>query len=293
LTRALAALALLLLVGCGGTAASLDDATEATSAETARFEMRFRVTGEPEKLNFEMQASGSFDFPNERAEMMISGDMPFFDPAKMSWKEFRLFGTTGYMRWVVKGKAYWVKSEENEPSGDPTELLVPLPGTPTRPTDVLARVLAASEETEELGQETIRGAKVTHYRARVNVRRLVQQLPPKDRPDHVSGPRFVPVEMWIDENSRLRRITTEQVDDGETATMMLELYDYGVEVDVEPPPENETISEEEFDKLTGELSPGEAGEAEPLSPDEICADAREHLPKKEADELCASLKEKE
>jgi LppX_LprAFG lipoprotein len=289
LIRALAALALLFLAGCGGTAASLDDATEATSAETARFEMDFRVEGEPKRLNFGMQARGSFDFPNERAVMMLSGEVPLVDSAEMSWKEFRLIGTTGYMRWLVKGKTYWVKSDESESIAEPTELLVPLPGTPTRPTDVLARVLAASEETDELGQEEIRGEKVMHYRARVSVSRLVQQVPPKDRPDDVGRPKFVPVELWIDEDSRLRRITTEEAGEDETATMTLELYDYGVEVEVEPPPENETISEKEFDKLTADLTSG--GEAEPLSPDELCADAREHLSKKEADEFCASLKD--
>lgn len=286
-------LAVGLLAGCGGTAASLDDAADATSAETARFELEFRISGEPEELNYDMQAMGSFDFPNERAVMQVFGDVPFFDASEAAFKEFRLIGTTGYARWLVKGKTYWVRSDESGPSGDATELLIPLPGTPTTPRDVLARVVAASDETEKLGEEEIRGTKTTHYRARVNVKKLVQQLPPKDRPDDADGAEFVPVEVWIDEDSRLRRITTEESVDGGKMTMAVELYDYGVDVDVEPPPEEETITEDEFDELDLSSAELESGEGEEMSPDEVCEDAREALPKKEADQVCASVKGKQ
>ena len=72
---------------------------------------------------------------------------------------------------------------------------------------MLTRVLMASEENKELGSEDIRGAETTHYRARVDLKKLVQQLPPRDRPDddltELWGERFVPVELWIDEDSRL------------------------------------------------------------------------------------------
>jgi LppX_LprAFG lipoprotein len=299
LIRAAAALVVLLLAGCGGTAASLDDAAEATSAETARLEMDWGMTGGPPEANFAMKARGVFDFPNERAAMTVSGEMKVFGE-DVAFEDFRLIGKTGYTRWLIKGKAYWVQTDESDSSDDPTDLLLPLPGTSTKPTDVLARVLAASDETEEIGHEEIRGTDTTHYRARVDVKKLAKQLPPEDRPDEgdIWGPRFVPVELWIDDENRLRRITTVEKDDDDpvTMTMTVELYDYGVEVDVEPP-EGEVLTEEEFEKLEGSPfhfeTESEAGEGEPLSPDEVCADAREHLPKKEAAELCASLKEKQ
>ena len=298
--RVAAALAFALaLAGCGGTAASLDDAGEATSAETARMEMEWRSTGGPQGSNFAMEARGVFDFPNERAAMFVSGEMRVFGK-DVGLEEFRLIGKTGYTRWRIKDKVYWVQTDESDSAGDPTDLLFPLPGTSTKPTDVLARVLAASDQTDELGHEEIRGADTTHYRARVDVKRLAKQLPPEDRPDagEVWGPQFIPVELWIDEESRLRRITTveKEEDDPATMTMTVELYDYGVEVDVEAP-EGEILTEKEFEKVDG--SPfqveveSEAGEGKELSPDELCESVRKDLPKKKADEFCRDVKEKQ
>jgi LppX_LprAFG lipoprotein len=284
-----------LLTGCGGTAASLDDAAEATAADTSRFEMQFRVTGVPGG-SFTMTAEGVFDYPNERGLMTVGGEMPDLEE-DVTFTEFRLLGKVGYTRWVVKGESHWVKDDRPEASGDPVELLIPFPGSPTKPTDVLARVVLASDEEEELGDEEIRGTETTHYRARVDVQKLIKQLPAKDRPDgdvpDFWGDKLVPVEIWIDDQSRLRRISIDQ-SDGEDATMSttVELFDYGVEVDVEPPPADEVISQDEFEKLTGSMGvvTEESGE---LSLEEACKDAREHLPKKDADEICSALEEKE
>jgi hypothetical protein len=290
-----AVLLAVLLTGCGGTAASLDDAAEATAADTSRFEMQFRVTGVPEG-NFSMTAEGVFDYPNERGLMTVGGEMPDLEE-DVTFTEFRLLGKVGYTRWMVKGEGHWVKDEQPEASGDPVELLIPFPGSPTKPTDVLARVVLASDEEEELGEEEIRGTETTHYRARVDVQKLIKQLPAKDRPDgdmpDLWGDKLVPVEIWIDDQSRLRRISIDQ-SDGEDATMSttVELFDYGVEVDVKPPPADEVISQDEFEKLTGSMGvvTEESGE---LSLEAACKDAREHLPKKDADEICSALEEKE
>lgn len=296
---ALVLLSTLVLAGCGSTAASLEDSAEATSAETSRFEMEYRLSGAPVKSNFAVQMSGVFDFPNERAGMEISGDMPFFGEEDISWTEFRLIGKTGYIRWVVKGTPYWVKGDASESSGRPTELLIPLPGTLTTPTDVLTRVLGASDDNAEIGREEIRGTDTTHYRARVDVKELQKQLRADDQDRHVEdvgGPRFIPVELWIDDESRLRRITILEKEEGDPVklTMTVELFDYGVEVHVQPP-SGEVILEEEFNKLTGdfvELTVGE-GEADEVTGEGACESAREHLPKKEADRFCQELKEKE
>lgn len=287
--------AVVLLAGCGSASgSSLDDAAEATAADTSRFEMEFQITGMPVKVNSTMTAEGVFDYPNERGIMSVGGELPSVSE-DVSFTEFRLIGDVGYTRWVVKGKSHWVKEDRVEASGDPVELLIPFPGSPTKPTDVLARVLLASDEEEELGEEEIRGTETTHYRARVDVERLVKQLPAKDRPDgdvtDLWGTKLVPVEIWIDDESRLRRITIEQTDDDDASmSTTVELFDYGVEVDVEPPPADEVISQEAFDKLTGSFTTEESSD---LSLKEACKAAREELPKKDAEEICAQLEEKE
>lgn len=292
---------LVLLSGCGsGSESGLQDAAEATAADTSRYELTYHFAALREQKEATFGATGVFDYPNERGAMALSDEFPFLEEG-ISLKEFRLLGQTGYTRWIVEGKSYWVKEPKPEASGDPFEHLIPFPGTSTKPTDVLRRVLAASEEDAVLGQEDVRGAETTHYRARVSVAKLVEQLPEANRPEgdvaELWGARFVPVDIWIDDESRLRRITIRQpegADHGNPAiTLTADLFDYGVEVDVEPPPAGETISKEEFDKLTavheGSTTESGAGEVE-ISPKEVCDSARKELSKKEADRVCLAVK---
>jgi hypothetical protein len=297
---AAAVLLAVVLAGCGSsTGSSLEDAAEATAADTSRIEMtyHFAALGDEKEVTF--GANGVFDFPNERGVMTLSDEFPLFEEG-VSLREFRLLGPTGYTRWIVKGKTYWVKDPKPEGSGDPFEQLIPFPGTPTKPTDVLERVLSATDEIKLLGDEDVRGAETAHYRARVGVLKLVEQLPEADRPpgDVIErwGARFVPVDIWIDDESRLRRITIGQPKDpggsSPAMTVTAELFDYGVEVDVEAPPAEETISREEFDRLTS-TSTGwaeEGGEAEAMTPEEICQSPPKELPKDQVDRLCRDLR---
>jgi hypothetical protein len=291
------------LTGCGGTSrGNLEDSAEATAAETSRFDMNFEIV-DPEVeggREFELRAEGLFDYPNKRGLMTVDGEVPFLSE-DANPVEFRLIGRTSYTRWVIKGKSYWVKEDEPAESNDPVELLIPFPGSPTKPTDVLARAVPASDEHETLGTDVIRGVEATHYRLRVDLEKLIKQMPPSDRPEgNVESPwgqRFVPVEIWIDDDSRLRRITirraAKEENGTEAETTTVELYDYGVEVDVQPPPAEELISQEELDKLTDDGLVPSSGEADELSPEESCAWARKNLPKKEAEEFCSALEEKE
>jgi LppX_LprAFG lipoprotein len=286
------------LAGCGSvSSADLERSADATAAETSRFELSFRAPGlEPAKeRNFTFVASGLFDYPNERGLMRMDGAGSSGDEFPT---EFRLIGKTGYERWVFKGKTYWAKDDASEMSDDPTELLVPYPGGPTKPTDVLTRVLLASDETEKLGNEDVRGVETTRYRAKVDGRKLLQQMPTSNKryePEEVWGDRFVPVELWIDEESRVRRIRLTE--DGEGSSVMtIEFFDYGVDVDVQPPPADQVISQDELEKLQAEAweeeSPSaESGKGELVNPEQVCEWAREELPEKDAEEFCREAKE--
>lgn len=252
------------LTGCGSASGpSLEDAAEATSAETSRFEMHVRYLGPAMKSLGEMKASGAFDYPNERAAITVSGEFPFLGD-EVDMKEVRLIGRTTYMRWIVKDQEYWIKDVADETVSDPNELLIPFPGSPTKPTDVLERVVAAGDEIEVLGTEDLRGVKTTHYRARVDVKKLSSGQEGQEEVLDIWGGRFVPVELWIDDDSRLRRITITRASNEDGETTSVELFDYGVSVDVEPVAAEELTSQEEFDKLIDpyfQLVPGESTEA--------------------------------
>ena len=265
-----------LAAGCGSAEkSSLEEAAEATEADTSRFEMDYVLTGIPAKKSFTMTANGLFDFPKERGVMSVQGDFATLAglAEDVEFKEFRLLGNVGYARWTIKGKEYWVKDDVDDQIGDPSELLIPLPGTPTQPTDVLARVVRASVENAEVANEEVRGTETTHFRARVDLEKLVEQLPPSERPNDASvrsRPQFVPVDVWVDGENRLRRITMEQKQDDSTFSTRFDLFDYGVDVEVEQPSDN-VISQEQFEKLTAD-SKGpyslRAGEGEVVTPEE-------------------------
>lgn len=270
----------LVLAGCGSASgSSLDDAAEATGAETSRVDMVYRVEATEKEKEHVYRSTGVFDYPGGRAVMTTSDPVPYYGD-DVQLEEIRLIGQTAYWRWVIKGETYWMKQSPVEKSGDPVEFLIPGPGTPTKPTDVLTRVLLASEGNEELGKEDVRGEETTHYRARVNLDELVKQMPENERPPEElawqwGGP-IVPVDIWIDGDSRLRKIVVVRpATRGKDAparphlTTTVELYDYGVEVDVEPP-EGALISEEKFDELTGDsmgVTVEESGEAEISEPE--------------------------
>jgi LppX_LprAFG lipoprotein len=255
----------LALTGCGSASEStLDDAAEATAAESSRFEMSVRYPAPSMKTMGELKASGAFDYPNELAAMTVSGTFPFLGD-DVDLKEVRLIGRTTYIRWIVKDKQYWIKDEAPEASSDPSELLIPLPGSPTKPTDVLERVLATSDDIAVVGTEDVRGVETTHYRARVDLRKLLKELsssePSQEDVLETSGERFVPVELWIDDESRLRRITIARDANRGGETTTVELYDYGVQVDVEPVATEELTPEEEFDKIIDPYFDLEVGES--------------------------------
>jgi hypothetical protein len=280
---AVVALVALALTACGSeTGVSLEDAAEATSAETSRVDLVSRTEATGTEKEFVFRSTGLFDYPGERGVMTTSDPLPLFGE-DVQLREIRLIGQTAYWRWVLKGKTYWMKQSPHRNSGDPAELLIPGPGMPTKPTDVLTRALLASEGNEELGKEDIRGEETTHYRARVNLKELVKQVPANERPpdelmQQFGGP-VVPVDLWIDGDSRLRKIVISrpEIVEGDSTspalTRTVELYDYGVEVDVQPP-EGELISEEEFMELTGDSVTGtvevEVGEGEVCEPREMC-----------------------
>jgi hypothetical protein len=272
---AVVALFALALAACGSEmGSSLEEAADATGAETSRVDFVYRAEDTETEKEFVFRSTGLFDYPGERGVMTTSDPLPFFGE-DFQLREIRLIGQTAYWRWALTGKTYWMKQSPLRKSGDPAELLIPGPGTPTKPTDVLTRVLMASEGNEELGQEDIRGEQTTHYRARVNLEELVKQVPANERPpdelmQQFGGP-VIPVDVWIDGESRLRKIVISRPkiaeDDfsGPVLTRTVELYDYGVEVDVQPP-EGELISEEEFMELTGDSVTVTVGEGEEKKP---------------------------
>jgi hypothetical protein len=81
---------------------------------------------------------------------------------------------------------------------------------------------------------------------RGNVERVIEQ----------SGVREVPTEVWVDDDGLVRRMKL-LYDDMQFAAgqrgdmaMTMELYDFGLEVDVEPPPAGQVVDIEKLTRAT-------------------------------------------
>jgi hypothetical protein len=132
------------------------------------------------------------------------------------------------------------------------------------PALTFAYLRAASDETEEVGKEDVRGVETTHYRMTVKLAQVAELLPSEQREQmraavqaviEATGLETVPVEVWIDDDAFVRRMDLAY-EDVEVApgkkgsmSMSMELYDYGVAVDVERPPSDQVMSLEELLQL--------------------------------------------
>lgn len=121
-------------------------------------------------------------------------------------------------------------------------------GGSSDPTSPLA-ALEAVGDVEETGEEDVRGEPTTRYEGTVDVADAIAGAPEATKELlastlGASGLEQVPFTAWIDGEGRLRRFTQELViPAGEqtggqevTTSTTLELFDYGVAVDVQAPP---------------------------------------------------------
>jgi hypothetical protein len=156
----------------------------------------------------------------------------------------------------------WIKldlRQAGEELGLDVEALVQL-GTQSDPTKAL-EFLRAAGEVEEVGSATVRGVETTHYEGFVDLERYAGQLDNEAAARslrqviELTGESQMPLELWIDDDSLVRRMSWKQqtvAAEGQAPTTLaatMDLYDYGAEVDVALPPDSQTSSFEELQKL--------------------------------------------
>ena len=252
-------------------AQSASTSADATSGRFS-FDMAMTFPGAAEQFSF--SGEGAFDAASKRASFAVdmsafakllggfasalgggnATDLPDFDdPA--GWKiEVVQDGDVAYLRFpaidaqLPDGKT-WVKASKGDAkvgdfdfhelesfsSSDPRELL-----------DVLRSL---SGDLETVGTERLRGVETTHYRAVVDPVELAKGASTAgqstnglfDQLTAQSGIGDVPLDVWIDANGLVRKLsmevsTTEQASQAGAATISFELWDYGEAVSIDLPP---------------------------------------------------------
>jgi hypothetical protein len=243
----------LTLVGCDGQdpQALLDGAGEALEAAgTSRFEMAVETVGD-EAGTF--AAAGAQDLETGALRMAIDlGD-------EATATETLLLGTEVFIRSplfaLFTGDAStWVRIDLQETAERQGLDAGALLGEQTGPAALLAQLEGASGDLEELGSEEVRGVETTHLRVTVDTAAAIEQADPSVREQlrsyaEATGlPDTYPMELWIGDDGLVRRIRTvldvagaAGGSDGVTQQTTLELFDFGVDVDLDPPLREKTL----------------------------------------------------
>ena len=113
---------------------------------------------------------------------------------------------------------------------------------------------AVSGDVTEHGREQVRGADTTHYSATVDLLRTVESLPEAQREAArrgmekliaVSGQSEIPIDVWIDDEERVRRFEMEQSMEQSGIEvkmhMTMEYVRFGVPVKVDVPDDDEVF----------------------------------------------------
>lgn len=244
-----------LLAACGGSETlTLDPVAEAAAQTRAEgsakvdLAMSAKVTG---PKGFTMEGEGSGVANNEDG----SGRMAFtmnVDGEKLEF-DFVFVMPVMYVRSPLfaselpDGKS-WMKIDlvrAGEEFGLDLDALMS-----SRPTDALASLESTTGEVEEVGTETVRGIETTRYRATIDFDKAAAEGPEDLRESmgrirELTGLSTVPVEVWIDEDGLVRRLTQNQkLPDGAgrmETELTMDLYDFGPRVEVDPPPSNKVF----------------------------------------------------
>jgi predicted transcriptional regulator len=270
----LAGLTTFALVGCGGAsapvtpqAAVVQAAEKTADAGSSRASFEITMTGlGPEP--FTMTGEGIFDSSERKGRMtmdlsaLAEGSGQELGEAEMIFDEFVVYMKFPFLQELQPQLKPWLKfdirelgKEQGFDLGQLSQL------NQNDPSQALQYLRAASNDVKEVGKEDVRGVETTHYRMTIDLKKVVDQAPEDQREQlrasidqivELSGIQMVPTEVWVDEDGLARRmkLTYEGMrfapgQQGDM-TMTMELYDFGVEVDVEPPPESEVTDIQEL-----------------------------------------------
>lgn len=148
-------------------------------------------------------------------------------------------------------------------------------GASGNPAELLESLRGVSDEIEELGTEDVRGVSTARYRVVVDLDKAAAELPDEAREAYEQqvaslGVTTMPVEVWIGEDGLVRRmafdfaalldqVPEEELDGFESGSVVLELFDYGADIDIEVPDPSEVTPFAEVMGAFGGLDPSTLG----------------------------------
>ena len=241
---AVLALVAVAVLALGSGQSSLARAAERLDGQNVRTQIQLGVSEDGE--DWAMSGPAVMDAEGSRIRMdakMTSGDDPeAIERTLLMIGDEIWVGGKGLEQVLPEGKR-WIHSVDTSGASN------------TMTMSEFASFLKDADEIEDKGETDIRGIRVTHYAGQVNAREVAKETGGKTakRFADLLGDRdlFIPVEAWIDDEGRPQRLSATMDAGGNSMSYTADILEYGVPVDVQPPPKDEWIEEEEFDELTG------------------------------------------
>jgi hypothetical protein len=254
----LALCALTLLSGCGGGVDPSFLATAVTNTEQAGgAELAFRMTMHAPGADQEMVMTGTGveDALGQQAHLN-------FNVPQLGEMELIADGFTMYMRMEALeaelGKE-WMKIDLLRAWEELGIEMDSFSQVGQGASEQLGWLRAVSDGVSEHGRQTVVGVEATHYSATVDLRRYPELVPEAEREVarqsverliEISGQSEIPIDVWIDDDQRVRRMEWEQVfSSGGTEVrgeMIAEYVRFGVPVDIDVPDEDDVFDATEL-----------------------------------------------
>jgi hypothetical protein len=120
------------------------------------------------------------------------------------------------------------------------------------PSQALDFLQGASDDFHEVGTEDVRGAPTTHYAGTIDLAKAAENAPADIAEQYrklaeLAPSSKVPMDVWVGEDGYVHTRRFEQkLTEGASMTMEEELYDFGANVDVSPPPEDQVVDLTQF-----------------------------------------------
>ena len=238
------------LAAAGETTAQAGSSRMAMTVSAATDGATTDSTAAPEQA-FELKAEGLINYETGHGVMTMDMGSLGIPGAPAGDAEMRMLGSVVYMKLPGNelGNRPWIKFdlEAMGESGAPVPGLNPASNDPRGVLDALRGV---SGDVEEVGAEEVRNVETTHYRANVDLDKAQDAVPEARKEDFAAfaeqlGIDTLPIDVWVDEEGRARRFAydVETPASGQAPAsqveLVIDLYDFGVEVDVKAPPESE------------------------------------------------------
>jgi hypothetical protein len=241
--------ALALLPGGDSPGVSLADAAGRIEGESMR--MRFAMGIVSSDGSFSANGEGVVSADNSRGELEMTMEMEGEpEPLRMRMRNI--------------GDEFWYRMPQLDQQLPPGKRWIHevdrmTPAQSLTPSE-FAAFIANADDVQKIAETEVRGRQTTHYRGMLDLEKLGDEIGGEtkerleraiEQADPEPGQKIgFPVEAWISEDGMPVRMSFKCGSGSESLDMTIDVLEYGVPVEVEPPPSEKTIEQSEFDDLT-------------------------------------------